>query len=73
MKKRNRMLALFLAFAMVLTFMPMMSFAEGEAADEDQQPVAAEAVEEAAEAVEEAAAEEPADDRLRRNLSRNRL
>ena len=53
MKKRNRMLAILLAFTMVLTFIPMLAFAEGEEADAEPQ-----VTEETAEEVEEEAAVE---------------
>ena len=66
MKKRNRMLAILLAFTMVLTFMPMLAFAEGEEADADPQATEAtveetdaEALEETVNVVEEQTAEEP--------------
>ena len=60
MKKRNRMLAILLAFTMVLTFMPMLAFAEGEEADADPQATEATVEETDAEAVEIEAAEEVA-------------
>ena len=53
MKKRNRMLAILLAFTMVLTFMPMLAFAEGEDADADPQATEATVEETDAEALEE--------------------
>ena len=37
MKKMNRIIAIMLAFTMVLTFMPMLAFAEGEQADAELQ------------------------------------
>ena len=60
MKKRNRMLAILLAFTMVLTFMPMLAFAEGEEADADPQATEATVEETDAEAVEAEAVEEVA-------------
>ena len=60
MKKRNRVLAILLAFTMVLTFMPMLAFAEGEDTDADPQVTEATAEAAEAEAVEAEAVEEVA-------------
>ena len=68
MKKRNRMLAILLAFTMVLTFMPMLAFAEGEDADAEPQvtetaeEVAADAEEAVVDSAEEAVVEEAAEE-----------